>query len=85
MRVRLIHEPSGRLHGGQLAGQDGVDQRIDVSATALHVGMTIDDLADLDLAYAPPFSPVYDPLTQAAQSAQFGRAKSVVQGKEDPR
>jgi len=85
MRVRLIHEPNGRLLGGQLAGQDGVAQRIDVIATALHVGMTIDDLADLDLAYAPPFSPVYDPLTQAAQSAQFGRAKSVVQAKEDPR
>jgi len=44
--------------------------------------MTIDDLADLDLAYAPPFSPVYDPLTQAAQSAQFSRAKRNAQTKE---
>ena len=82
MRVRLIHEPGGRLLGGQLAGQDGVAQRIDVVAAALHVGMTIDDLADLDLAYAPPFSPVYDPLTQAAQSAQFSRAKRNAQTKE---
>lgn len=85
MKVRLIYEPSGRLLGGQIAGQDGVAQRIDVIAAALHVGMTIDDLADLDLAYAPPFSPVYDPLTQAAQSAQFSRAKNVGPTKEDPR
>jgi len=75
LRVRLVHTPDGLLLGGQLAGKDGAAQRIDVVAAALHARMTIDDLADLDLAYAPPFSPVYDPLTQAAQSAQFARAK----------
>jgi NADPH-dependent 2,4-dienoyl-CoA reductase/sulfur reductase-like enzyme len=85
IRVRLVHEIGGRLLGGQLAGQDGVAQRIDVVAAALHAGMTIDDLADLDLAYAPPFSPVYDPLTQAAQAVQFGRARHDVHMKEGSR
>ena len=74
MHVRIVHTPDGVLLGAQLAGRDGVAQRIDVVAAALHGGMTIDDLADLDLAYAPPFSPVYDPLTQVAQSAQFSRS-----------
>jgi hypothetical protein len=73
MRVRLVHTREGRVVGGQLAGRDGAAQRIDVIAAALHARMDIDDLADLDLAYAPPFSPVYDPLTQAAQAAQFAR------------
>lgn len=73
MRVRLIHTRDGRVLGGQLAGRDGAALRVDVIAAALHARMSIDDLADLDLAYAPPFSPVYDPLTQAAQAAQFAR------------
>ena len=75
LRVRLVHTPAGRLLGAQLAGREGAAQRVDVVAAALHAGMGVDDLADLDLAYAPPFSPVYDPLTQAAQAAQFARAK----------
>jgi len=75
LRVRLVHTPEGRLLGAQLAGREGAAQRVDVVAAALHAGMGVDDLADLDLAYAPPFSPVYDPLTQAAQAAQFARAK----------
>lgn len=74
--VRLIHTRDGRVLGGQLAGREGAAQRIDVVAAALHSEMSIDDLADLDLAYAPPYSPVYDPLTQAAQAAQFRRAKA---------
>lgn len=75
LRVRLVHTPDGRLLGAQLAGREGAAQRVDVVAAALHAGMGVDDLADFDLAYAPPFSPVYDPLTQAAQAAQFARAK----------
>ncbi|MEZ5116881.1 MAG: FAD-dependent oxidoreductase [Candidatus Nanopelagicales bacterium] len=71
--VRLVHTPEGRLLGAQLAGRDGAAQRIDVVVAALQAGFHVADLAALDLAYAPPFSPVYDPLTQAAQAALRSR------------
>jgi NADPH-dependent 2,4-dienoyl-CoA reductase/sulfur reductase-like enzyme len=74
LRVRLVHTDDGRLLGAQLVGRDGAAQRVDVVAAALHGGMSVDDLAALDLAYAPPYSPVYDPLTQAAQAAQWALA-----------
>ena len=75
MLVRIVHERDGTVLGAQMAGRDGVAQRINVVAAALQAGMGIEDLADLDLAYAPPFSPVYDPLIQAAQAAVFSRQK----------
>ena len=75
LTVRLVHEPGGRVLGAQMAGRDGVAQRINVVAAALQVGMSIDDVAALDLAYAPPYSPVYDPLIQAAQAAVFDRGR----------
>lgn len=70
LRTRLVHTADGTLLGGQLVGVDGAAQRVDVLAAALYAGLTVDDLAALDLAYAPPYSPVYDPLTQVAQRAQ---------------
>lgn len=54
--------PDGRLLGAQAAGRDGVDKRIDVLATALRASMTADDLAELELAYAPPFGSAKDPV-----------------------
>ena len=54
--------PDGRLLGAQAVGRDGVDKRIDVLATALRAGMTADDLAELELAYAPPFGSAKDPV-----------------------
>lgn len=69
LHIRLVHEPGGRLLGGQLAGRDGVAKRIDVLATALHAGFSMAQLAELDLSYAPPFAPVYDPVLIAAQRA----------------
>lgn len=69
VHVRLVHEPGGRLLGAQLVGREGAATRIDVVATALHAGLTVADLAALDLAYAPPYAPVYDPLILAAQAA----------------
>lgn len=73
MLVRLVHAPEGRLLGAQMVGRDGVAQRIDVIATALQADMSVGDLLALDLAYAPPYSPVYDPLIQAAQAVGSGR------------
>ena len=76
LRVRLVHTASGQVLGAQIVGRDGAAQRIDVIAAALHGGMTVDDVASLDLAYAPPYSPVYDPITQAAAAAQVAMAKA---------
>ncbi|MFC4941919.1 FAD-dependent oxidoreductase [Pseudonocardia sp. GCM10023141] len=70
LHVRLVHEAGGRLLGAQLVGREGAAKRIDVTATALHAGLTVTDLAALDLSYAPPYAPVYDPLILAAQAAR---------------
>ncbi len=68
--VKLVFEKgSHRLLGGQMIGPEGVAKRIDVIATALHAGWTTYQLAELDLAYAPPFSPVWDPILVAANVA----------------
>ena len=67
--VKLVAERgSGRLLGGQVLGQGGVAQRIDVLATALYADLTLEALTQLDLEYAPPFNSVYDPLQVAATS-----------------
>ena len=69
LHVRLVYAPDGRLLGGQLAGREGAAKRIDVLATALHAGLGVADIAGLDLSYAPPFAPVYDPVLAAAIKA----------------
>ena len=77
LHVRLVHTPDGRLLGGQLAGREGAAKRIDVLATALYARLTVADLAALDLSYAPPFAPVYDPvLTVAAKAARSAASTS---------
>lgn len=66
--VKLVAEQgSGRLLGGQIVGLEGAAKRIDVLATALTAGMTVQQIIDLDLSYAPPFSPVWDPVQMAAR------------------
>lgn len=66
--VKLIAEKnSGRLLGGQIIGEEGAAKRIDVLATALTHNLTIQNIIDLDLSYAPPFSPVWDPVQTAAR------------------
>jgi NADPH-dependent 2,4-dienoyl-CoA reductase/sulfur reductase-like enzyme len=57
---------SGRVLGGSIVGKEGA-KRIDTIATALYGGLTVDELEGLDLAYAPPFSPVWDPVLTAAK------------------
>jgi NADPH-dependent 2,4-dienoyl-CoA reductase/sulfur reductase-like enzyme/rhodanese-related sulfurtransferase len=74
LRIKLIYDRStGRVLGGQITGKAGVDKRIDALATLLHFRGTIDDLADLDLAYAPQFGSAKDPLHMAAFVAQNQR------------
>lgn len=58
---------SGRLLGGLVLGEEGVAGRVNVVAAALHKAMTVEEFGQLDLAYAPPFAPVWDPLLIAAQ------------------
>ena len=68
--VKLVAERgTGRLLGGQIVGGEGAAKRIDMLAVALTAGMTVDELIDLDLSYAPPFSPVWDPVATAARVA----------------
>jgi NADPH-dependent 2,4-dienoyl-CoA reductase/sulfur reductase-like enzyme len=57
---------SGRLLGAQMVGREGVAHRINAAATALFARMTVENFSQCDLAYAPPFSPVWDPLLTAA-------------------
>ena len=67
--VKLVAQAgSGRLLGGQIVGVEGAAKRIDVLATAVWAGIAVDELALLDLSYAPPFSGVYDPLLIAARA-----------------
>jgi len=70
MTVLLVtEEGTGRLLGGQIVGGPGAGKRIDVLAAALWNDMLVEDLVQMDLAYAPPFSPVWDPVLTAARSA----------------
>lgn len=71
MILKLVYEKrTRRILGAQAVGGAGVDKRIDVIATALHFGGTLDDLAGLDLAYAPQFGAAKDPVHIAAFIAQ---------------
>jgi len=63
----LAERGSGRLLGGQIVGMEGSAKRIDTLATALHAGFTVEEMINLDLGYAPPFSPVWDPVVTAAR------------------
>jgi NADPH-dependent 2,4-dienoyl-CoA reductase/sulfur reductase-like enzyme/rhodanese-related sulfurtransferase len=67
MTIKLVYEPgSRRVLGAQIVGGAGVDRRIDVVATAIHFGGTVDDLEQLDLAYSPQYGAAKDPIHIAA-------------------
>ena len=70
IHLKLLFSPEGRILGAQAVGKAGVDKRIDVIATAIRGGLTIDDLAELELAYAPPFGSAKDPINMAGFMAQ---------------
>jgi NADPH-dependent 2,4-dienoyl-CoA reductase/sulfur reductase-like enzyme len=68
--VKMIAERgTGRLLGTQLVGREGSGKRVDVCAVALWNEMTVEEMIGLDLSYAPPFSPVWDPVLVAARKA----------------
>ncbi len=71
MTIKLLYEKITRkILGAQIVGYDGVDKRIDVIATAIRAGMKADELKDLDLAYAPPYSSAKDPVNMAGFIAE---------------
>jgi NADPH-dependent 2,4-dienoyl-CoA reductase/sulfur reductase-like enzyme/rhodanese-related sulfurtransferase len=74
LTLKLVYDrATGRLLGGQAFGEAGVEKRIDVLATALAGELTLDDLAELDLSYAPPYSSANDPVNLAAFIGQNDR------------
>lgn len=70
MQLKILYSPTdGKLLGAQAVGGEGVDKRIDVIATAMYFGGTVFQLAQLDLAYAPPYGSAKDPIHMAAFTA----------------
>ncbi|USI66848.1 FAD-dependent oxidoreductase [Lactococcus petauri] len=68
--LKLIFNPeSGHIYGASVVGQKGVDKRIDVLATAIKAGMTVFDLPELELSYAPPFGSAKDPVNMIGYAA----------------
>lgn len=70
LHLTITFAPDGRLLGAQAVGRAGADKRIDVLATALAAGMTVDDVAELELAYAPPYGSAKDAVNMAGFVAQ---------------
>lgn len=70
MQLKVLYSPvDGKILGAQAVGGEGVDKRIDVIATAIHFGGTVRQLAQLDLAYAPPYGSAKDPVHMVAFTA----------------
>ena len=70
IKVKVVADRrDGRIVGAQIVGAEGAAKRIDVIATAIWNRMPVDEVASLDLSYAPPFSPVWDPVLVAARKA----------------
>lgn len=65
----IFDKKTGKIYGAQAVGRDGVDKRIDVIATAIKGGLTVMDLPDLELSYAPPYSSAKDPVNMAGYVA----------------
>lgn len=76
----LFDHSSGKIYGAQAIGKEGVEKRIDVISTAMHTGMQANELADLELCYAPPYGSARDPVNQAgmiASNIMSGLAESM--------
>ena len=88
LTLKILWEPeSGRLLGAQATGFEGIDKRIDVLATAIVAGMTVEDLCHLELAYAPPFGAAKDAINLAGFAAcnrRDGLVKHTTSLPDDP-
>jgi NADPH-dependent 2,4-dienoyl-CoA reductase/sulfur reductase-like enzyme/rhodanese-related sulfurtransferase len=80
----LFAEDTGRVLGAQAVGENGVDKRLDVLATAIQAQMTVDDLAEVELSYAPPYGAAKDPINLAGMAAQnlVGGLSSLIEPEE---
>lgn len=65
----VFDKEAGKIYGAQAVGADGVDKRMDVIATAIKGGLTVEDLTNLELSYAPPYSSAKDPINMAGYVA----------------
>lgn len=65
----IFNQKTGAIYGAQAVGQKGVDKRIDILATAIKAGLTVDDLPELEFTYAPPFGSAKDPVNMAGYAA----------------
>jgi pyruvate/2-oxoglutarate dehydrogenase complex dihydrolipoamide dehydrogenase (E3) component/rhodanese-related sulfurtransferase len=71
VHLKLIFDPkTGKIYGAQAVGNDGIEKRIDVIATAMAGSLTVEDLAELELCYAPPVGSAKDPVNYAGMAAQ---------------
>ncbi|MDR7857694.1 FAD-dependent oxidoreductase [Tissierella sp.] len=77
MTIKLIFDLEGKVLGSQIVGYEGVDKRIDVIATAIRFGGSVADLAELELAYAPPYSSAKDPVNMIGFVAENQLKKKV--------
>ena len=70
LHMKLLFAPDGKIYGAQIVGRKGVDKRLDVIASAMESGRTAQELAELELAYAPPYSSAKDPVNFLGMIAQ---------------
>ncbi|MDT8388916.1 MAG: FAD-dependent oxidoreductase [Lentisphaeria bacterium] len=80
MAIKLLFADTGKILGAQIVGGEGVDKRLDVIATAMKTGLTVFDLADLELSYAPPYGSAKDPVNfigMIAANASRGETRNV--------
>lgn len=68
--LKLVFNQTGKIYGAQVVGQEGVDKRIDTIAATMRLGGNVQDLAQLELSYAPPFSSAKDPVNMAGFVAE---------------
>jgi NADPH-dependent 2,4-dienoyl-CoA reductase/sulfur reductase-like enzyme/rhodanese-related sulfurtransferase len=66
----LFNPEDGKIYGAQAVGEDGVEKRIDIISTAMQGELTVEDLAELELCYAPPVGSAKDPVNIAGMAAQ---------------
>lgn len=80
MHLKLLFDDNGRILGAQLVGREGIENSINVIATAMQAGLTVQDLARLELAYAPPFGAAKSPVNFAgfmAENTLSGKSRPI--------